>query len=86
MNKSNASEIEDLYDTQIRDLTRRTIRGNSSKMRMRQTDLDDFRLGLVVRKNRSKNVRRNIFTKRYPEDYVYDEEAEEWKNTYRMSM
>jgi hypothetical protein len=88
-NQDNRLEIEDLYHKQIRDLTRRTI-GGYGRMKMRQTDLDDFGINRAVSKNRTKdlrikdlprNYRRNFFSKRYPEDYVYDEDAVEWKNT-----
>jgi hypothetical protein len=86
MKQHNTFEIEELYDKQVSDLTRRTVRGKNTKMRMRQTDLEDFRNGTFAHQSLKRKAHRNTFAKRAPEDYGYDEESEEWKNTYRESM
>jgi hypothetical protein len=78
-------DIENLYDKQIRDLTRRTVRGNNLKTKIRHANLENFKFGQFLYKNKGKKVHRNIFTKKYPEDYFYDGELEEWINRFPKS-
>jgi hypothetical protein len=77
MNATQVRGIEQLYDRQITDLTRRTVRGNNPQMRLRQIYLDEFGpgFGTLQLKAYKKFIRRPS-----SEDYECDEELEEFKD------
>ena len=56
---NNTAEIETLFYNQVKDLTRRTIKGNNLVKKKYQADLDDFRYTKFNRKNVGRIFGRN---------------------------
>jgi hypothetical protein len=99
MNKYSTFEIENLFTRQVRDLTRRTLGGKEqqrsqiqARTNFKQTSLDEFKTkkssGLPVVYPYKPSLQRGVktFPKGTPEDYEYDEEAEESRDTAGLSM